>query len=83
MTDDETPTATPIERLGPCLLCGWHPDQRHRIRDAIFERLVGGDDIEQICEDYEWTPDQIMALHLDVDENLIEMIGQGKERSDG
>lgn len=71
--DDDYP-APPIPRLGPCGICGWHPDQRHRIRDAIFERLMAGEDLDDVCMDYAYTPDQIMALHLDIDRNLVEMI---------
>ncbi len=73
---DETPS--PMPRLGPCGICGWHPDQRHRVRDAIFERLVAGEDIGQVCEDYEYTPDEVMALHLDIDANLVEMIEEAR-----
>lgn len=72
--DEDDLPPPPIGRLGPCGLCGWHPDQRHRIRDAIFDRLVAGDGIEDICRDYEWTVDQVRALYYDVDVNLVEMI---------
>lgn len=70
--DDELPPP-PIPRLGPCGICGWHPGQRHRTVDAIVERLVAGDDINSICDDYEWTADQIWALYMDVTTNLAEM----------
>ena len=72
-TDDDYPPP-PYGRLGPCGICGVHPDQRHRIRDAIFERVAAGEDIEDVCRDYDWTPDQAMALHLDIDRTLCQYI---------
>ena len=66
-------TDSPIPRLGPCGVCGWHPDQRHRILDAIVEQLIAGDNIDQICDDYNWTADQIQALYDDFTTNLAEM----------
>lgn len=72
-TDEDELPPSPIPRLGPCGLCGWHPDQRHRIRDAIFDLLLAGEDPETICEIYEWTIPEIRALHYDIDTNLAEM----------
>ncbi|MGL4297537.1 MAG: hypothetical protein ACRCW4_00495 [Candidatus Neomicrothrix subdominans] len=67
-------TPPPLPRLGPCELCGTHPDQRHRIRDAIIERLLADEPATDVCADYDWTPAQFLALVEDIDANLIEMI---------
>ena len=37
---------------GPCGLCG-HPDARHRICDAVAERLRAGDTVADIATDYD------------------------------
>ena len=66
-------TEPPIPRQGPCQICGWHPDQRHRILDAIIDRLLADEDLDDICADYEWTRDQIRALYYDVTTNLAEL----------
>lgn len=40
-------------KRGQCLICGVPgEDQRHRVVDAIAERVVAGDDEEQVAEDY-------------------------------
>lgn len=40
-------------RRGPCLLCGVPgSDQRHRVVDAIRERVCAGDDEDSVAEDY-------------------------------
>ena len=74
MTDCVEHERPPIPRQGPCGICGWHPDQRHRVLDAIIDRLLAGEDIESIEFDYGWNADQIRALYYDVDANLVEMI---------
>lgn len=71
--DDGLPPC-PSPRLGPCGICGWHPDQRHRVRDTILSRLLAGEPAGDVANDYGWTPDEIMALHLDIDANLVDMI---------
>lgn len=39
---------------GPCLFCG-HPDQRHRIVDAIKERTNAGEPMDEVLHDYGWS----------------------------
>jgi exoribonuclease R len=39
---------------GPCLFCG-HPDQRHRIVDAIKERTDAGEPMDEVLHDYGWS----------------------------
>ena len=39
---------------GPCLFCG-HPDQRHRIVDAIQERTNAGEPMHEVLHDYGWS----------------------------
>lgn len=40
-------------RLGPCGICGTPGlDQRHRVVDAIAERLAAGEGPEEVAEDY-------------------------------
>lgn len=36
---------------GPCGLCGG-PDQRHRVIEAIVERVQSGDSPEEVANDY-------------------------------
>lgn len=41
-------------KLGPCLMCGVPGvDQRHRIIDAIAERVATGDDERDVADDYD------------------------------
>ena len=72
-TETDAPP-TPWEHPGPCGICGWHPDQRHRVLDAIFDYLVGGEDIGSICKTYEWTPDEVRGLYYDVQQHLVDEI---------
>lgn len=37
---------------GPCALCGWHPDARHRQADAIAGGMLAGDSVEAVADDY-------------------------------
>jgi hypothetical protein len=73
MDNEDKLPPSPIPRLGPCGICGWHPDQRHRILDAIIDRLLAGEDLDDVCDDYEWTPQEIRGLYYDVTTNLAEM----------
>ena len=74
MIDEDELPPPPILRLGPCGICGWHPDQRHRILDAIIDRLIADESIEEISSDYYgWTAAQIRALYYDVQDNLAEL----------
>ena len=67
-------TESPLPRLGACGICSWHPDQRHRIRDAQWERITAGEDPTEVAADWGWTPAQMLALWQDVDDNLVEMV---------
>ena len=53
---------------GPCGFCG-HPDQRHRVADAITERVLAGEDAETVGWDY-WDREdsraEVYALELTV-----------------
>lgn len=52
---------------GPCLLCGRHPDSRHRIVDAIWERCAAGEDPDVVLADYGLTAHEFLTLHLQVE----------------
>ena len=58
MTNDRTryvfaPHGSPP--AGPCLVCGRHHDKRHRMWEAIRDRFVAGDTIEDLAEEYGYT----------------------------
>lgn len=36
---------------GPCELCG-HPDARHRVADAIADRIAAGEPVDEVLADY-------------------------------
>jgi hypothetical protein len=40
---------------GPCLVCGRHPDKRHRLWDAIKDMFVAGDSLDELAEEYGYT----------------------------
>jgi hypothetical protein len=70
--DDDQHAPPPMPRLGPCGVCGSHPDQRHRIRDTQWERLIAGEDPTELAAEWDWTPEQMLALWHDIDTNLVE-----------
>ena len=72
--DDDHPVPSPIPPLGPCRVCDWHPDQRHRIRDVQWERLILGEDPTELAAEWDWTPDQMLALWQDIDAELVARI---------
>uniref|UniRef100_A0A6M3LRX6 Uncharacterized protein n=1 Tax=viral metagenome TaxID=1070528 RepID=A0A6M3LRX6_9ZZZZ len=39
---------------GPCCLCGEGSDQRHRVADAIVERVAAGEDAGAVWGEYVW-----------------------------
>lgn len=39
---------------GECFLCGPGSDQRHRLADAIVERVAAGDLAREVWGDYPW-----------------------------
>jgi len=49
---------------GPCGLCGG-PDARHRMYDAINERVRAGEGEEDVAEDYGMAPDVVLAIAAD------------------
>lgn len=61
-TDEEIEIPPPMPMPGPCGICGWHPDQRHRVRDAQWERIIAGEDVTDVARDWAWTPEQMLAL---------------------
>jgi len=46
---------TPLDEYfpprGPCAFCG-HKDARHRLWDALMDRVAAGDSAESVAEDY-------------------------------
>ena len=47
---------------GPCGLCG-DPDARHRVLDAIHDRVVaGGDGEEEVARDYDLTVEAVLWI---------------------
>ena len=44
--------------LGECGLCGYE-DAGHRVWDAVAERLRAGEALEDVCHDYDATPDEV------------------------
>jgi hypothetical protein len=49
-----------------CALCG-HPDYRHRITDAIEERLETGEDEAVVLADYGWTRTEYEQVKAEVE----------------
>lgn len=49
----------------PCGMCG-HPDQRHRVAEAIAERVAAGEDAQAVWRDYKEGSGQVHALELTV-----------------
>lgn len=39
---------------GPCLVCESGADQRHRILDAVADRVRAGDSAVEVAQDYGW-----------------------------
>ena len=39
---------------GPCFLCGPGSDQRHRVADAIIERILAGEPASDVWGDHLW-----------------------------
>lgn len=37
---------------GPCAICGHSDDARHRVYDAVQDRVQAGDDEQAVAEDY-------------------------------
>ncbi len=50
---------------GPCALCGC-PDARHREVDAVVDRVLAGDPIAEVAEDYDWTVPMVRAAAIAV-----------------
>lgn len=46
--------------MSECAFCG-HSDSRHRIVDAIKERVAAGESSEEVLEDYGWTVEMLSA----------------------
>jgi hypothetical protein len=46
---------------GPCAFCG-HPDQRHRLADALIENVRAGDSPEGVADTYEVPVDAVRTL---------------------
>lgn len=50
-----------IRKQGPCLMCGQIPYAAHRLIDAQMGRVVGGEPIEDVADDYETTVPKMVA----------------------
>lgn len=50
---------------GPCVFCGF-PDSRHRVVDAIEERVETGESWEDVLRDYGWTRDEFERVKSEV-----------------
>lgn len=48
-------------RRGPCGLCGYR-DARHRIWDSILSRRRGGDELDDLAQDYDVPLAAIVSL---------------------
>lgn len=54
-----------LPRLGPCGICATAGlDQRHRVVDAIAERLEAGEDPEDTAGEFGVTPEAVEAVTL-------------------
>ena len=51
--------------IGACAFCG-HPDARHRVIDAIQERLMAGDDRAETLEDFGYTEEKYEQVKSEV-----------------
>ena len=49
---------------GPCGLCGG-PDARHRLYDAVAERVAAGEDEDQVARDYDEGAQWVLAIVAD------------------
>ncbi len=47
--------------MSECAFCG-HPDSRHRIVDAMKERIAADEKLEEVLEDYGWTAEMLQDL---------------------
>jgi hypothetical protein len=50
-----------------CAFCG-HPDKRHRIIDAIEERIATGERPLDVFNDYGWAPSKYLRVAEEVDQ---------------
>ena len=53
--------------MSVCAFCG-HPDSRHRIVDAIAERVAAGEPQDQVLHDYGWTAVKFVMVSREVAE---------------
>lgn len=60
-----------IRKQGPCAMCGLIPYAAHRTIDAQMGRVVGGDPIEDVAQDYETTVPKMVAGWI----ALMELLG--------
>ena len=49
------------EERGPCGLCGFH-DARHRVYEAIEDRLHAGESAESCADDYDLPLADVLAI---------------------
>ncbi len=49
-----------FDESGPCAFCG-HPDARHRVADAVVERVKAGEPIDEVAHDYGLDPQRLAA----------------------
>lgn len=49
----------------PCAFCGF-PDQRHRVVDAIEERIEAGESADWVLSDYGYSLEEFEALRAEV-----------------
>jgi hypothetical protein len=60
-----------MRQCGACL-CG-HPDARHRIFDAIQDRLKAGDSIEETADDFD-VPIEAIKLIRDTSFEIVNVV---------
>ena len=64
---------------GPCAFCG-HPDSRHRITDAIDERVVAGEASGDVVGDYGLSWVEYVSISLDVRRRMADVTAGSSSR---
>jgi hypothetical protein len=57
----------------PCAFCG-HPDQHHRIKDAILSRFLAGESIDRLAHDYGSPSHDNSFRHVQIEEWLRQAV---------
>jgi hypothetical protein len=51
--------------LGPCGICGSGLDQRHRVLDAIYDRVAAGETPDEVAADYHVPVEAVETIMAD------------------